>query len=105
MGGTNALALASSTNNASSATATAGMVSSGNNAGLGKWYAISQAVGAMASLAGGISSIHAANQEAELQEQQANLLLAESNREAAPESAGGLPVSSRSRLINTRLPA
>lgn len=61
-------------------------VASDPNAGLGKWYAISAGVSALSQLAGGWSTMRAAQQEAQLQDAQARLRLEEAQRDAAQKA-------------------
>ena len=56
------------------------------NQGLGKWYAISSGVSALSQLAGGWSTMRAAQQEAQLQEAQARLRMQEAQRDAAQKA-------------------
>ena len=81
MGGTGAAvaSLATSASGAASSAAT-------STAGLSKLYAVTQAVSALSQVAGGISSMNAANQEADAQKREADLLWQESQTEAAQKA-------------------
>ena len=59
---------------------------SGDQGNLGKWYALSQGVTALATLAGGGLSMSAARAEAELQERQASIAMDEARRDATQKA-------------------